>query len=454
MLENIMNYILGLGPAVFLPALMIVIGLIVGMKFKKAFSSALTLGVAFLGMGVILGFMFDAIGPASEAFVNNTGLKLNALDLGWSPLAAIAWAWPYAFIMFPIQMIINIVMLAFGWTNCLNVDMWNVWNKILTAVIVAGVTGSIPAAFVVGAIQVVFELKNADLTQKQIYKITKIPGIACPHSMMLSGILLAPINRLLDFIPGLKNTKIDAAKLKEKIGVFGENHVMGFMVGMLIAIFAKYDIKGILTLGVQGATALTLFPMVAKLFMQALAPISDAAGNFMKKRFPGRDFYIGLDWPFLAGQPELWVTTILLVPVILVMAIILPGNGVLPFGGILNICFAATALVITGGDLVRMLILGIISTPLYLYVATSFAPMITDLGRNVGTIEIPADQLITWNGLEAPAFRWIFAHAANIINGEFIGIILLAGYLVVYVWFFKFMSKKEAEAAKELGLNA
>ncbi len=454
MFKDIINYILGLGPAVFLPALMIVIGLIIRMKFKKAFTSALTLGVAFLGMGMVLGFMFNAISPATEAFVNNTGIQLNALDLGWTPLAAIAWAWPYAFLIFPIQIVINLVMLAFGWTNCLNVDMWNVWNKILTAVLVAGVTGSLPAAFVVAGIQVVFELKNADLTQKQIYKITKIPGIALPHSMAMFAVILAPLNRLLDFVPGLKDLDVDAAKLKEKIGIFGENHVMGFIVGILIALFAKYDLKQTLTLGVQAATALMLFPMVAKLFMQALAPISDAAAEFMKKRFPGREVYIGLDWPFLAGQPELWVTAIVLVPVTLLMAVILPGNGTLPFGGIINICFVAPAIIITGKNLLRMIVLGILTTPISLYIATTFAPTITKLGRDVGTIEIPANQLITWNGMEMPVFRWVFSQGADIINGNFVGLAILAGWLVLYAWYYKHMKKRELEVENELNANA
>ncbi|MTI46602.1 PTS galactitol transporter subunit IIC [Sporosalibacterium faouarense] len=454
MLKQIVNYILDLGPAVFLPALMIIIGLIIRMKLKKAFTSALTLGVAFLGMSMVLDFMFGAISPASEAFVNNTGLQLNALDLGWTPLAAIAWAWPYAFFIFPIQIVINLVMLGFGWTNCLNVDMWNVWNKILTAVLVVGVTGSLPAALVVAGIQVVFELKNADLTQKQVYKITKIPGIALPHSMGLFAVILAPINRILDFIPGLKDLNIDAAKLKQKIGIFGENHIMGFIVGILIALFARYDFKSTLTLGVQAATALMLFPMVAKLFMQALAPISDAAGEFMKKRFPGREFYIGLDWPFLAGQPELWVAAIVLIPVILLMAVILPGNGTLPFGGIINLCFIVPALIVTGKNLLRMIILGVITTPIFLYVATTFAPTITKLGRDVGTIDIPANQLITWNGMEMPVFRWVFSQGADIINGNIVGLGVLIAWLALFVWYYKHMSKREEQAEQELSTNA
>lgn len=450
-MKEFINYILNLGPAVFLPFLMLLIGLLVKMKFSNAFSSALTLGAAFLGMSVVIDFMFSAIGPASEAFVNNTGLQLRALDLGWTPNAAIAWAWPYAFLMFPVQIVINLVMLGLNWTKCLNLDLWNVWNKIFTAVIVAGITGQLWLGFVVAAIEVVLELKNADLTQKQIHRITGIPGIALPHAMALTAVVLAPLNRLLDFVPGIKNIQADADSLKEKLGVFGENHVLGFIIGLGIAAFARYDIKGILTLGVQAATALTLFPMVSTLFMKALAPISDAAGDFMKKRFPGKEVYIGLDWPFLAGQPEVWVTCIVLVPVILLMAVILPGNTVLPFGGILNICFAAAALIVCNKNLVRMITLGIITTPLYLYVATAFAPHITDLARKVGTIEIPANQMITWNGMEAPEFRYVFARAGNVVNGDYFGLVLLAGYVALIVWYYKHMTEREKEAEKALG---
>jgi len=317
------NFVLNdLGAHVFLPLVMLFIGLIVRLKFSKAFSAGLTLGVAFLGMGVILGFMFDAIGPAAEAFVMNTGIELTAIDLGWTPTAAIAWAWRYAFFMFPLQIAINIGMLALGWTNCLNVDLWNVWNKVLTGVLVAGITGSVPLAFLFAAIQVVIELKNADLTQKQVYNLTGIPGIALPHSMALSNVIIAPLNRLLDFIPGINKVKISPELLRDKLGPFGENHVLGFIVGLLIAFAGGYDVPSALTLGVQAATALVLFPMVASLFMQALAPISSAAGDFMKSRFPGRDFYIGLDWPFLAGNSSLWVTGILMVPILLIMAMV------------------------------------------------------------------------------------------------------------------------------------
>ena len=79
MFGNILNYILGLGAAIFLPIIMIIIGLIIKMKFKRAIVSGLTLGVAFTGMNVVLGFMFDTISPVASAFVEKTGIQLNII---------------------------------------------------------------------------------------------------------------------------------------------------------------------------------------------------------------------------------------------------------------------------------------------------------------------------------------------------------------------------------------
>lgn len=447
-MSAVINYILGLGAAIFLPVIMIILGLCMKMKLKRAIVAGLTLGIAFTGMNVILSFMFGAISPAATAFVNNTGLKLNAIDVGWSPMSAIAWAWPYALLMFPVQIVINLVMLGLGWTNCLNVDLWNVWGKIFTATIVAAVTGSIPLAFVAAGLQVIIELKSADITQKQIYNITKIPGVACTHYMVIQSALFTPINKLLDHIPGLNKANLNAAQLKEKIGVFGENSVMGFIVGALIALFAGYNVKDTLTTAMQVSTALVLFPMVAKLFMQALAPIADATGEFMKKRFKGREIYIGLDWPFLAGQPEIWVAAIILVPIELVLAIVMSKmgvNNVIPLAGIINVCVVVPALIVTGGNLVRMIILGIIGTPFYLFVASNFAPITTNLAKAVGSIKVPAGQYITYFGVEAPEFRYVLAHGFNIIHGDILGLVLFLAYMGLFVWFAKDMKKKDAE---------
>ena len=46
----VIKWILGLGAAIFVPIIIIIAGLIVGMKIKDAISAGITLGVAFTGM--------------------------------------------------------------------------------------------------------------------------------------------------------------------------------------------------------------------------------------------------------------------------------------------------------------------------------------------------------------------------------------------------------------------
>lgn len=443
--QSIFNYILGMGAPVFVPIIMIVVGLIVKMKLKDAISSGVTLGVAFVGMSIIIGFMMGSIGPAAQQFVKNTGIQLNAIDGGWTALAALAWAWPLAFLMFPLQIGINIVMLATRQTNTLNVDLWNVWGKILTAVIVQAISGNMILAFVVAAIQMILELKVGDVNQKQIQKLTQIPGVTSPHSMILFGVLLYPLNKLLDLIPGM-NKQIDANWLKQRLGIFAENHVMGFIIAVLIGVFAQLSLAKTLTLGVQGATALTLFPMVSKLFMQALSPLSDATSDYMQKRFKGREFYIGLDWPIMAGCNEIWVTTIILIPIMLGFAVTLPGNNVLPFAGIINLSIAVPALIVTGGNLLRMIILGIVTTPVFLYLATSFAPIVTDLATKTKSVDVPKGQMLSWSSIEYPDFRYLFAHAAN---GEIVGIVGAIAWIGLFVWYYKGMKNNSKKIDSE-----
>lgn len=437
-LQSIVDYILGLGAAVFVPLIMLVIGVTCKLKFREAFSAALTLGIAFTGMNLVIEFMMGSIGPAAESMAANTGITLTAIDGGWPGMASISWAWPYAFLMFPLTIGINAIMLVLNWTKTLNVDMWNVWNKIFTAVIVSYISGSIVMGFIAAAIQVVLELKIGDAWGPQVEKLTGIPGVTVPHFVTLIAVILYPINKLMDKVPYL-NKQIDADYLKEKIGVFGENHVMGAIIGLILGFAGGYSVSGALTLAVQAAAAMTLFPMVSKLFAQALSPISDGVSEFMRKKFGGKEVFIGLDWPILAGRNELWVAVIITIPVLLLFSVILPGNAVLPFAGIINLSFVVGALLLTGANLLRMIIMGVLTAPVFLYAATYFAPYITQLATSTGVVDVQKGMMITWSTFEGPDFRYIFAEAAS---GNLLFIVLAIAWLGLFYLLYRDTVKK------------
>lgn len=459
-LLNIVNYILGFGAAVFVPLIMLIIGLIVKMSFKDAFFAALTLGIAFTGMNVLINFMTGAITPAAQGLAEATGISLPAVDVGWPALSAIAWAWPLGVLCFPLLMVINLIMLLLKLTDTLNVDFWNCWTKLLTTVLTyylcaaAGMPEGVAIAmgFVAASVQIILELKISDAFQPTIERITGIPGVTVPHAMMLTATVAYPIERLLEKIPAIENNNADAKWLRKKIGIFGENAVMGFIIGTAMGAIAYRDVQQALTLGVQAATALQLFPMVSKLFIQALSPISDAVGDFMKARFKGRELIIGLDWPILAGSNELWVTCILLIPFELILAFVLApvGNIVLPFAGIVNICLVPGLLMVSNGNIIKMLIEGIIITPVYLLVSSSFAPWVTQLALTYSPdslANVGGDALISWSTLECPDFRWAIANA---FSGNVAGMVVLVGWLALFVWMLRgFKKRNEALKASE-----
>jgi len=441
--------IIDLGAPVFLALILTILGLVFRMKFTRAISAGLTLGVALAGIGLVVGYMIDNVGAAASSFVDNTGVSLTALDMGWPPALGLAWGWKFAFLMFPIQILVNVVMLTFKWTSTLNVDMWNVGNKVLTAFLVFFVTDQVWLGFLVAAAQAVLELKNADVTRYRLQSLTGIPGVSMPHPMFLTGIWLYPFIKVMDRVLPEK-TNIDAQKLRSKIGIFGENHVMGFIIGCLIGALGGYNLSEVLTLGIQAAAALTLFPLVAKLFTTALTPVSDSAQTFMKKRFANREFTIGLDWPIMAGRSEHWLLMILSIPLLLVYALILPGNIVLPFGGLMNICLIVPLFFFTRGNFLKMAIGTVIGIPMQLYVASYFAPYFTSLAESSGDALAPQGQLLAWFGMDISELRYIIVSA---VQGEWTGITLLVATIVLAFFYFRGMRKEDLKIKTELGLD-
>ncbi|HNK64410.1 MAG TPA: PTS transporter subunit IIC, partial [Anaerolineales bacterium] len=319
-MESALGFIsefLGYGTNVVLPVIMFILCLAIGMKWSKALGAGLLLGIAFTGMNILFGFAFPALQGAGQAMIARFPTHpLPAFDLGWTVASVISWAWPYAVFMFPLQIVINIIMLWAGWTQCLNVDMWNVWHKATLGAFVSallknsflGESGALAMGFVVAAIWVVLELLSADYTREQVYSLTKIPGIAVSHNMLLDMIWMAPILDLIEKIPGIQNVKTSPADFRRRFGILGENYILGGILGLVFGLVAGFNLKDIATLVVSCAAILTIFPMMAGLFARALAPVAEGAQEFMQKRFPGKAFYVGLDWPVLGGVDALWVT--------------------------------------------------------------------------------------------------------------------------------------------------
>ncbi len=90
MLETFFQGLIDLGAPVFLAIILSLINIVFRMKPTRAISAGLTLGVALAGISLVVDYMIGNVGTAAQAFVDNTGVELNALDMGWPPRSA----WP------------------------------------------------------------------------------------------------------------------------------------------------------------------------------------------------------------------------------------------------------------------------------------------------------------------------------------------------------------------------
>lgn len=440
----IVQAILNVGSQVLIPIFIIILGLIFGMKPSKAFLSGLYLGTGFIGMTMAINKLTSAVSPAAKALAKNTGINLPAVDFGWTGAAAITWAWPLAFTFFVVEIGINLIMLLAKMTKTLNADMWNVWGVALTGYMVYQISGNMIWAYIASAIQVVVMLKLGDMWSIEIKDMLGYEGVTVTHIEAFVAILMSPVNKLMDYIP-IFNKKWDAASLKRKIGVLSEPVVMGAIIGLILALAGRYSIGNALNLAVTTGAVMAIFPVMAKFFMDALTPFGTTMSDFMKKHVRGREFVIGLDWPILGQSTELWVTMIILVPISILYAAILPGNTILPLAGVINLSIGVGGLLLTGGNLLRMLVLGVIYEPLFLYAGTYFADIFTKLSKETKAVNVPAKSQVSWSSIEAPDLRFLLGWSGK---GNILAIIGLIVLLALFFWLYKQFKKTPLPAKK------
>ena len=167
--------------------------------------------------------------------------------------------------------------------------------------------------------------------------------------------------------------------------------MIGIILGVLVGVIAQYDLKGILSLGINIGAVMFILPRMVRILMEGLLPLSDAIKGFLKKRYPGReDLYIGLDIAVAIGNPAIISTALLLTPIAVILAFVLPGNGVLPLGDLANLAvFASMIVLATKGNVFRAVIIAIPCIIADLFVATNIAGFVTQMAADVN-FQMPA----------------------------------------------------------------
>jgi PTS system galactitol-specific IIC component len=383
---EIIQKIVDLGASVVLPVIIFLFGLILKMKPSRAFRAGLVVGIGFIGINLVIGLLVDNLGPAAKDMVERLGIELNIIDVGWPATSAIAFGSTVGALAIPIGLGVNVLLLLFGLTKTLNIDLWNLWHIAFTGALVSVMTGSYPMGLLTAVVHAIVLLVLADLSQKQVEKFYGYPNISFPHGTSTPYILFAwPLEKLFNVIPGFKNWKADPEAIQKRLGILGESTVLGLILGLVIGLLAGWNGKDVLNLAVSTAAVMLLLPRMVSLLMEGLAPVSEAASEFVKSKFPGREVYIGMDSALAVGHPAAIASSLIMVPIVLLLAVIVPGNKVLPFGDLATIPFIVCMMVpIFRGNVIRTVVASTIALGFGLLLSTYISPLFTTAAKNVG----------------------------------------------------------------------
>ena len=440
---NIFNVILDAGATVMLPIIITVIGLIFGVKIGKAFRSGLLLGIGFTGINLVINLMKSGLGPAAKAMVENFGIHLDIVDVGWGSIAAVTWASPIIALLIFAILATNIVMLLLKATDTLDVDIWNYHHMAIVGILVYFVTKNVFLGVAASVVMAIISFKLSDWTAPLVEDFFGIPGVSLPTMSALSSVIIAaPLNWLIDKIPGINKLDFSVKDAKKYLGVFGEPMMLGLILGCVIGALAKYSVSEILTLGVNMAAVMILIPKMTSLFMEGLMPISEAAKKFCQEKFKGRNLLIGLDAAIVVGNPDVITTSLIVIPLTILMAAVLPGNRVLPFADLAVVTFrVAMVVAITRGNLFKNIVMGLFCTGAILLAGTATAPVLTALAAEVG-LDLGTGLITSFAGPSLTVSFLIFkAFTSNLLISIPVMVAAIAG-----VWFF--MSRKMGAQAK------
>lgn len=408
---------LALGATVILPVAIFLLGLFFGQKPGKAFRSGLTIGVAFVGIFLVIDLLVMNLGPAAQGMVERLGVNLNVIDVGWPASSSIAWASVVAAFVIPLGLVVNVVMLMTKTTKTMNVDIWNFWHYTFMASMVYAISGSIIQGLIAAVLFQIVCLKVADWTAPMMSEFYDLPGISIATGSTISyapGIFLV---KIIQKVPVLKNLNADPDTIQKRFGIFGESIFIGLFLGAAIGALAGYSAGEVIEIGMAMAAVMVLMPRMVKILMEGLLPVSESAREWLNKRFGDREIYIGLDAAVALGHPSVISTALLLVPITVVMAVLLPGNQVLPFGDLATIPFIVAFIVgAARGNIIHSVIVGAIMIAISLYIATDVAPMFTDMAMK-SDFEMPeGSAMISSLDQGGNIVNWVIFKVFSIFN--------------------------------------
>lgn len=436
------------GAAVFVPIILFIIAVCMGVTAKKAFNSALLCAVGLTGFSLVINSYGSIITPVVNAMVKNSGVNLPTLDTGWQSTSVIAYSTSAGLIFIGLAIVIELVLFFTKWTNIFMAsDLWNNYSFMVWGSMIFALTGNMWLAMACMIIQLLYILLFSEVVAKRWSNHYQYPNccMTAPHHLEAVPFAIL-INWLLGLI-GFNKIKVNAASIQKKFGIFGEPMFIGLVIGAMIGIIGSWSQLNTLaawgtvtSASVSTAAVMAVFPKVGGIFASAFTSLTDAYKKKAAKSGAGREWYLSVNDAAGYGEPNTLVTGILLMPIMLLLAFVLPGNTILPMIDLVALPYMVEIFVcISHGNVVKSIISGAIWFSLGLIIASQLAPTFTEVAVNAGfQLQQSGVYIISFGIMCHPLIAGLF-YAFLSKNPLIIGAVVIT----YFVLFFVFKKNKE-----------
>lgn len=412
------------GAPIIVPIIIFIIALCLRIKVKTAMMSAFYAGVGLTGFTWIIAEFTPVVTKIIRQMVENTGIKLPVVDIGWQAGSLAAFGSTVGLAFFVFGLLTEIFLFAIGVTKVfLPSNIWNNFGYMVWGTLAFYVTHNFWLSLGLEFFMLLYSLALAEIQADRwadYYGIDNTTVDALHNiEQVIPIIILDPLWNLL----GFNKVKLTPKDFKRKLGVFGEPITMGIALGLIIGLLANFNSLGnikawaqILRFAIELGAVMEIFPLVTNVFAKAFTPLAKEI-NAKKKldaqqsRYAAKRWFLAVDDGVGYGESATLIAGIILIPLTILLAFILPGNKTLPIVDLIAIPYMIESIVaLTRGNILKIIATSIVWFSFGLYAASWLGPYYTAAVTHYGTALPTGVVMVTsFNLIARPLNALVFA---------------------------------------------
>lgn len=362
---------------------------------KRAFQSAVLVGVGLMGMSFVTTAFGNVLTPLVKQMVAASGINKPALDIGWQAVAAVAYSTQMGMMFIGLGLLFQLVVWFAKVTDIfMPSDLWNnysisVWGSLLFLL-----TGQALLAILLMFVINLYVLLCAEIMQRRWSTYYNYPGCAmtAPHHMgdvpihLITNIILTKL--------GADKVKANPTAIRKKIGFMGEPMYIGLVIGTLLGLVGNLTVLNTLAgwgsvaqVAVTCAAVMAIFPRIAGMFAAGFGALTEySRKTFAKSSFgANREFIVAVNDALGYGEAATLTTGLLMIPFAIVICALTPGNLALPMMVLPSFPYMSECAVsMSNGNVFKALVMMVIAWVPKILMASYWASTFTQIAAETG----------------------------------------------------------------------